>query len=435
MWHSFQGGVHPHESKATSETSIETFPLPKRVVVPLSQHTGSPSKAVVKSGDAVRTGQVIAEATGFISAALHAPLSGTVAGIEIHPHPAGVNVESIIIDSDEKDEKAELEPRDPESLGPEQIIDAIRKAGIVGLGGAAFPTHVKLSPPKTKKIDTAILNGCECEPYLTCDHRVMLEDTEGVLGGFRLIMKALGVKNGVVAVEDNKKNALAAIRAALKPSEGISVVKLRTKYPQGAEKQLIRSLLGREVPSGKLPLDVGCVVQNVQTSRAVWDAVREGKPLYERVITLTGSVKKPLNVRVRIGTLLSDILAHYGGLDADVKKVVAGGPMMGITLTSLEVPVIKGTSGILALTAREARTYEPTGCIKCATCVNGCPMGLVPCMISRLVEKERYEELAAYRPMDCIECGTCAYGCPAKIYLVQNIKRAKAIVLGLKKKE
>jgi electron transport complex protein RnfC len=434
MWSGFHGGVHPPESKVTSGSSIEILPLPKKVVVPLSQHTGAPAKAVVKAGDTVRTGQLIAEAAGFISAGIHSPVSGTVTAIDIHLHPAGFSVESIIIESDEKDEKAEFKPGDPESLDPGQVADSIKNAGIVGLGGAAFPTHVKLSPPKTKTIDTAILNGCECEPYLTCDHRVMVEDTEKVLGGFRLIMKVLGVGSGIIAVEDNKKDALARFKAVLKPSDGIRIAKLRTKYPQGAEKQLIRSLLGREVPSGKLPLDVGCVVQNVQTSKAIYEAVAEGKPLYERVVTVTGGIKKPMNVKVRIGTLLTDLLEYCGGFAGDVKKVVAGGPMMGTTLTTLEVPVIKGMSGIVVLTGREAKTYEPSNCIKCATCVRSCPMGLVPCMILRLVEKGRNEELKEYRALDCIECGTCSYGCPAKIHLVQNIKRAKVIVQSLSKK-
>jgi len=439
MWTSLTGGVHPPEFKVTEKSPIETMPPPKRAVVPLIQHTGAPAKAIVKAQDAVKTGQKIAEAGGFISANIHSPISGTVSAIEIFTHPAGFSVECIVIDSDEKDEKIESESREVENLSPEQIIESIKSAGIVGLGGAAFPTHVKLSPPKDKKIEYAILNGCECEPYLTCDHRVMVEETEKVVAGFRLVMKGVGAGKGIIAVEDNKKDAIEKFRKIVKPTDNIEVVKLRTRYPQGAEKMLIKSLLRREVPSGKLPLDVGCVVQNVQTAYAIYEAVATGKPLYERVITVTGRVKEPKNVRVRIGTMVSQVIEFCGGMTEMVRlrspnKVIMGGPMMGLAIPSLEIPIIKGTSGILILSERDARAFEPSNCIRCGSCARTCPMGLVPCMIMRLVEKGRTEELKEYRVLDCIECGTCAYGCPAHAYLVQNIKRGKGMVLSLSKK-
>ena len=426
----FIGGVHPPESKFTSQILTEEIPLPKKAVVPLSQHTGSPSKPIVSVGDEVKTGQLIAEATGFISANLHSPVSGKVSGISSRLHPCGYNFDSIIIESDDKDETVEFIPHNPEKLFPNEIVEIIKNAGIVGLGGAAFPTHVKLSPPKEKKIDSVILNGCECEPYLTCDHRVMIEETEKVVGGLKLIMKVLDVKNGFIAIENNKEDAIEKMGDGRWKMEDVQVkvVKLKTKYPQGAEKQLIKAVLKREVPSGKLPMDVGCVVQNVQTAKAIYEAVYEGKPLYERVITVAGSVKRPGNLKVRIGTSLSEIVDYCGGFEGDVKKVIAGGPMMGITQFTLDVPVVKGFSGLVILTEKESKFYEPSNCIRCGKCVDVCPMGLVPTVISRMVEKERYKELKNYNPLDCMECGCCAYECPAKIHLVQNIKLAKTLI-------
>ncbi|MDO8733911.1 MAG: electron transport complex subunit RsxC [Elusimicrobiota bacterium] len=423
----FRGGIHPPQSKYTSQIQTEEIPLPKKAVVPLSQHTGSPSKPVVTVGDLVKTGQLIAEATGFISANLHSPVSGKVSDISSRIHPCGYNFDSIIIDSDDKDEPVEFKKNNPEKLFPNEIVEIIKNAGIVGLGGAAFPTHVKLSPPKEKKIDSVILNGCECEPYLTCDHRVMIEETEKVVGGLKLIMKVLNVKNGFIAIEDNKEDAIEKLKFK---DERLKIVKLKTKYPQGAEKQLIKAVLKREVPSGKLPMDVGCVVQNVQTAKAIYEAVYEGKPLYERVITVAGSVKRPGNLKVRIGTSLSEIIDYCGGFVEDLpgQKVIAGGPMMGITQFTLDVPVVKGFSGIVILTEKESEFYEPSNCIRCGKCVDVCPMYLIPTVISRLIEKEKYDEIKNYNPLDCMECGCCAYECPAKIHLVQNIKLAKTLI-------
>lgn len=422
---SFAGGVHPSQSKYTSQIQTEEIPLPKKAVVPLLQHTGSSSKPIVKIGDLVKTGQLIAAATGFISANLHSPVSGKVSAIESRLHPCGYNFDSIIIDSDDKDETVEFKKNNPEKLFPDEIVEIIKNAGIVGLGGAAFPTHVKLSPPKEKKIDSVILNGCECEPYLTCDHRVMLEETEKIVGGLKLIMKVLDVKNGFIAIEDNKEDATEKLNVK---GEGLKIVKLKTKYPQGAEKQLIKAVLKREVPSGKLPMDAGCVVQNIQTAKAIYEAVYEGKPLYERIITVAGFVKRPGNLKVRIGTSLSEIIDYCGGFNGDVKKVIAGGPMMGITQFNLDVPVVKGFSGLVILTEKESEFYEPSNCIRCGKCIDACPCGLVPTTISLLVEKEKYGEVKGFNPLDCIECGCCVYECPAKIHLVQNIKLAKALI-------
>jgi len=425
---SFAGGVHLLESKYTSQLPIKEMTIPKTVVIPLSQHTGSVSRPVVKVGDFVKTGQLIAEANGFISANLHASVSGRVRVIEPYPHPCGFNFESIIIDSDNKDETAGFKEKDPEKLSPGEIIEIIKNAGIVGLGGAGFPTHVKLLPQKEKKVDSVILNGAECEPFLTADHRVMVEHTERVLKGLKIIMKALNIQNGYIAIEDNKADAIVKFNELVATEKNIKVIKLKTKYPQGAEKMLIKAVLNRDVPSGGLPFDVGCIVQNVQTAMAIYEAVCKGKPLYERVITVTGNVRRPANLRVRIGTLISDIIDFCGGFTREPKKIILGGPMMGITQSSLNVPVVKGTTGLVILAEKDTMSYEPSNCIRCGRCIDVCPMHLVPMMISRMVEMKRYDELKSYNPLDCFECGCCAYICPAKIHLVQNIKLAKTII-------
>jgi electron transport complex protein RnfC len=430
----FKGGVHPPERKTTAPLPIENVPLPALVVVPLRQHLGKPAKAVVKKKDKVLRGQVIGEADGFVSANIHAPVSGTVKTVEPRRHPVGAYVESVVIESDGADEAAEFTSLDPEAATPDEIRARVRDAGIVGMGGAAFPTAVKISPPKEKPIDTLILNGCECEPYLTADHRLMLDQGEKIVRGAALLQKALGCSRWIIAIEDNKPDAVEAMEK-LAPPLGGEVAAPYVKYPQGAEKQLIKAVLGREVPSAGLPMDVKVVVQNVGSAAAVFDAVAHGLPLLERVLTVTGEgIAEKKNLMARIGTSFEHITAFCGGAKGDVYKVLMGGPMMGMAQFTLDVPVVKGTSGILFLTREEAGDPELQPCLRCGRCVDACPMGLVPAEISKSVMKGIFDRAEELNVLDCIECGCCAYTCPAHRYLVQNIKRGKAGVLANRKK-
>jgi electron transport complex protein RnfC len=434
----FKGGVHPAERKNTAHLKIEQMLIPDKVVVPLRQHLGVPCTATVKIGDKVKRGDKVGEAGGFVSAPVHASISGEVTAIGSFPHPLGVPTASVVITSDGKDEPAEFTKRSDAEVTaatPQQIKDIVKNAGIVGMGGAAFPTVVKLSPPKEKKIDTLIINGAECEPYLTADHRLMLEEPIKIVRGMKLLMKALDVQKAFVAIESNKPDACKVFDDMLKADNSCTVVMMPVKYPQGAEKQLIKTLLDREVPSGGLPMDVGALVQNVGTAAAVADAVYEGKPLVERILTAGGgAMKQPRNLRVRIGTLFSDIVDFCGGLTDSVSKVIMGGPMMGIAQFRLDIPVIKGTSGILALTSEEARVFEPGPCIRCGRCVETCPMKLVPSDIATVVDLNLWDKAKELNVLDCIECGSCAYVCPAKRYFVQHCKRGKAEVAERAKK-
>jgi len=424
----FHGGVHPREDKeATEHKPVETLPLPARVYLSLSQHTGAPSKPVVQKGDKVKTGTLIGEPGGRISAATHASLSGTVADVADLPHPVtGRRGPTVIVDSDGSDTPDDsIRERDYSAFSVEQLIEAIRAAGIVGLGGAAFPTFFKLSPPKEKPIDNLLINGCECEPFLTADHRLMLEHPGEIVEGTAVMAKVLGVKNVVIVIEDNKPDAVKVMAPAAE-KQGFKVRKLRTKYPQGAEKQLIKACLRREVPSGGLPSDVGCVVQNVGTALAVRDALRFNRPLYERVTTVTGpAVKEPKNLRVRIGTPVRALIDFCGGYSTEVGKVIMGGPMMGATVSSDDVPIIKGTSGVLVLD-RAATVFEEHDCIRCGRCVQVCPMGLAPLRLNNLIRRGQLDAAMDEHVKDCIECGCCAYACPAKIRLVHQFKYAKA---------
>jgi electron transport complex protein RnfC len=433
----FRGGIHPREDKeATEHKPVTVLPLPARVHIPLSQHAGAPSKPIVKKGDPVRTGTLIGEPGGRISAATHASISGTVADVADLPHPlTGRRGPTVIIDSDGADTPDDsIKERDYSSFTTEQTIETIRLAGVVGMGGAAFPTFFKLAPPKEKPIDTLLINGCECEPFLTADHRLMLEQPAEIVEGTTIMAGVLGVKNVIVVIEDNKPDALKAMTAAA-ASTGFRVRKLRTKYPQGAEKQLIKACLKREVPSGGLPMDVGCVVQNVGTALAVRDALRFSRPLYERVTTVTGpGIREPKNLRVRIGTPVKNLIEFCGGYSAEVGKLIMGGPMMGIAVSSDDVPVVKGTSGVLVLD-RGATLFEEHDCFRCGRCIQVCPMGLAPLRLNNLIRRGRLEDARTEHVKDCIECGCCAYACPARIRLVHQFKYAKSEIAAMERKQ
>ncbi len=434
----FRGGVHPeHRKELTASLAITAATIPRKVVIPLQQHIGAPCEPLVKVGDAVKVGQMIGDSEAFVSAPVHASISGTVAAIEPYNHPLGRKVTAIIIEGDGRDEWcSELEPVEKvDDLSPEEIRARIRSAGIVGLGGAAFPAHVKLSPPEGKAIDTVIINGAECEPYLTADHRLMLERPEDIVFGLEVIMKALGAGRGIIGIEDNKPDALRVMRQAIEGKSDMSVVALKTKYPQGAEKMLILATTRRRVPSGGLPLDVGVVNHNVGTTVAIAEAVRKGKPLIERVVTVTGEgVKRPANLMVRLGTLAGDLLEYCGGLREDTCKLIMGGPMMGLAQPTADFPVVKGTSGILALTAEEAAVYENGSCIRCASCVKACLINLVPTFIAQAAEHGLFDRAEKLHAADCIECGCCSYICPAGIPLTQWIRIAKAEVLARRRR-
>jgi electron transport complex protein RnfC len=432
----FRGGVHPREDKeATEHRPVEVLPLPSRVAIPMSQHIGAPSKPVVKKGDAVKTGTLIGEPGGRMSVPTHASVSGTVADVADLPHPlTGRRGPTVVIDSDGEDTLEDsIRERDYSDFTREQVIEAIRAAGVVGMGGAAFPTFFKLCPPPDKKIDTLLINGCECEPFLTSDHRLMLENPEQLVEGTALIARALDVSNVIIAIEDNKPDAIVAISEPATRA-GFTVRKLKTKYPQGAEKQLIKACLRREVPSGGLPLDVGCVVQNVGTAVAVRDAVKFGRPLYERVTTVTGpAIKEPKNLRVRIGTPVKSLIDACGGYVGETGKVIMGGPMMGIAVPSDDVVVLKGTSGVLVL-EQKAAVFDEHDCIRCGRCIYVCPMGLAPQRLANLIKRRRFEDARTEHVVDCIECGCCAYACPAKIRLVHRFKYAKSELAAMAKK-
>ncbi len=433
----FKGGIHPRYQKITAESPTEAMGLLERYLVPVSQHLGAPGKAIVGRGDEVKRGQALTEATGFVSAPVHAPTSGKVKSVKAFPHPFGNVQEAIEIVSDGEDTWAE----DIESRGAWRHMDAdtiknlLQQAGLVGMGGATFPTHVKLSPPKGKKIDAFVLNAAECEPYLTSDHRLMLERPREILEGVGLFMKVLGVTKGYVGVEDNKMDALAAMKAACPPDLDLEFQALETKYPQGSEKHLIYALTGRKVPPGGLPMDVGCLVQNVATALASYEAVEKGRPLIERVATVTGEgIARPANVLFRVGTPLEDVIDFCGGMTPDIGKVIFGGPMMGVGQHTLDVPLIKGTSGILCLRESEVEEFLAGPCIKCGNCVDACPMGLVPSVLGVQAERGRFADMDDYHVLDCIECGSCAYVCPSYRPLVQLFRRGKAELRQLKQK-
>ncbi|MBD3426891.1 MAG: electron transport complex subunit RsxC [Candidatus Omnitrophica bacterium] len=435
----FPGGVHPPYSKDISiREPLREAPLPSVAVVPLSQHIGSPNQAVVSKGDVVEEGQLIGSSPAFISAPVHSPISGTVKEIRKAFHPALGPVMSVVIERDKSKEAKDYtqEDVDAEALSPEQIIEKVKDAGIVGMGGAAFPTHVKLNVPEGKKIDTFIVNGAECEPYLTCDHVLMTRKTQEILKGIELIAKVLKPKDIYIGIENNKKAAFFAFQKAIKKAtrkvlSDIHLVPLHTKYPQGGEKQLIQAISGREVPPGKLPLDIGFLVQNVGTINAVYEAVHMRKPLIERVVTISGDcINRPGNYLIRVGATIKDIIEQYGiELYRDPEKVIVGGPMMGFAQPTLEVSVLKSTSGILFLSENLAKTPPEEKCIRCAKCVDVCPVRLLPTELMNNVKNGNWPEVRELNVADCIECGSCAYICPSRIPLIQYIKEGKEVLV------
>jgi electron transport complex protein RnfC len=425
----FRHGIHPRAHKeATEELPIERMPFVERYVLPLSQHTGAPARPVVEPGQSVERGEVVAEPGGFVSATLHAPVAGRVTAIAPRPHPSGRLAPAIEIEADRfsSQRQAAGEPLEAAGLSNERFVAELQRAGLVGMGGAAFPTHVKYRLSEGRRVERLLVNGCECEPFLTSDHRLMIERAGDVVRGAEIAAAQLGVTETVFGVELDKADAIDALERAIDGRSAMRVAPLAVKYPQGAEKMLIRAIYGVEVPSGKLPLDVGMLVNNVATMTAVADWFDRRRPLVERVVTVSGpGVRRPANLLVPVGTPVRAVLEHCGGLEADTREVVMGGPMMGSPLASLDVPVVKGTSGLLAFTGDEARLATEYACIKCGRCVEACPQFLNPSRLGRLSRAGRFEEMMGYHAMDCVECGSCSFACPSGIPIVQLIRVAK----------
>ncbi len=426
---SAQGSVHlDYHKQTTAALPVETLPLPAKLVVSMSQHLGAPAKPIVKKGDLVARGQLVGEPSGFLSAAIHSPTSGKVIAVGDKPTLSGQLVPAIDIEPDGED-RWDIDVKscpDWQTLDSKTLLERVAEAGIVGMGGAGFPSHVKLSPPPEKQIDIFIINGAECEPYLTADHRLMVEYAGQVWKGAEIIRKILGAHAVRVAIEDNKPDAIKAMTRVMNGTDTELVI-LKTQYPQGAEKQLIYAVTGREIPSGGLPMDVSVLVQNAGTCAAIYQAVVEGHPLIERIMTVTGDLlKTPKNLRVRVGAQFSDLIEFCGGLSDMHGKIICGGPMMGIAQHSLETAVTKTTSGIVFMPVSQVQQFASMPCISCGRCIPACPMGLMPCMLSELIESEDYDNAESENVLDCIECGSCAYECPAHRPLVQHIRKAKA---------
>ncbi|MDD5694962.1 MAG: electron transport complex subunit RsxC [Bacteroidales bacterium] len=424
------GGVHPAENKLSAHQAIREIPLPKRVFVPVSQNLGAPSRVIVQNGDRVRAGQLLAKGESFISSNIHSPVSGKVFKVDEVMDISGYRKQAILIDVEGDEWEDTIDRSDTihweVTLSPKEIIDRISEMGIVGMGGATFPSHVKLMVPEGKKVDTLIINGVECEPYLTADHRLMLEKGEQVLIGAFILMTALRVDRVIIGIEQNKPDAIAHLSDLCNKFPGFRVQGLKVKYPQGGEKQLIKALLNREVPSGKLPFEVGCVVHNVGTAFAVYEAVQKNKPLFERVVTVTGkSLIQPSNFLARIGTPIAELIEQAGGIPDHTGKILSGGPMMCKALVSFDTPVVKGMSGIVLLSEDESVRVRVQNCIRCSRCVSVCPMGLEPYLIALRVAAEDYEGSEKDRVMDCIECGSCHYTCPSGSPLLDYIRVGK----------
>ena len=440
----FSRGVHPPDQKHyAADAGIEVLPVPEKIVLPLSQHIGAPCKAAVKAKDEVRVGDLVGEAGGFVSAPIHAPINGTVLKATSVTLPTGRRVPAVPIQAAENDEQAgetlfkeltagDWDAKSADKHDPKAIVSAINGAGIVGLGGAAFPTHVKLTPNKEKPVDVLLINGCECEPYLTSDYRLMLEAPKAIVAGTQLAARAAGASNIFIAIEDNKPKAVESMTQAVQGTN-IKVVAVKTKYPQGSEKHLIVAVTGRKVPPGALPLDVGVVVSNVGSVCAIAFAVLKQKPLTHRVITVTGEgVRKPKNLFVPIGTSYRCLIDYCGGLNPDAVRIVSGGPMMGFAFTDLDLPVTKGTSGITVLTRDDVKKAAETACVRCGRCVDVCPMNLVPTKLAVAARNQAPDVAETYHITACVECGCCAYTCPASLPLVQLIRMGKAQVAAKK---
>ena len=435
-----KGGIHPPENKLTSSKPIKRLPVPKVVYVPIAQHIGIPAEIIVDRKEQVEIGQVIAKSGGYVSSNIHAPVAGTVTKLDKIVDTRGYKKQCIVIRTDAKNEAnfEDIEyPLIKEiTLEPEEILQRISNFGIVGLGGATFPSHVKLQVKKENKLDCLIINGVECEPYLTADHRLMLEKAEEILVGIRILMRALHVDRAIIGIENNKRDAIESFKKLTTEDSRIQIAALKVKYPQGGEKQLVRALLKREVPKNGLPLDVGVVVHNVGTVYAIYQAVQHNRPLMERVVTVTGKkLDNPSNFWVKIGTPIGDLLEAVGGVPEDTRKIVSGGPMMGKALKSTDVPVTKGTSGILVISADEASRGAPKNCIRCGECVDVCPMGLEPHLLMNLSEKGMYEKAAQEDIMTCIECGSCSYVCPSHRPLLDYIRFGKSLTSQLESKK
>lgn len=434
------GGVHPTENKLSAANPIKVASLPKQAVFSMFQHIGSPAKPVVTKGDAVKVGTLLAEADGFVSAPIYSSVSGKVNKVDAIVDASGYRRPAIFVDveGDEWEESIDrsstlITLSDRPELTDKDIVAKIKEAGVVGMGGATFPCHVKLSPPPGTKAECVIINAVECEPYLTADHRLMLEKADEILVGVDLIMKAVSVTKGYVAIENNKPDAIRLMREKASKYPHIEVVPLQVKYPQGGEKQLIAAVIGREVPAPPaIPIHVGAVVQNVGTAFAVYEAVMKNKPLFERVITVTGkSVKEPTNFMARIGTPMSQLIDECGGLPEDTGKVIGGGPMMGKALMNLDVPVCKGSSGLLIMNQKEARRSEEQPCIRCAKCVGACPMGLEPYLLATASSMRNWEMTEDNDIVSCIECGSCQFTCPSNRALLDNIRTGKSTVMAM----
>lgn len=431
------GGVHPAANKLSDKEPIKTMPVPETVVIPLAQNLGAPSKPVVAKGDKVKVGTVIGEPGGFLSSFVHSSVSGTVEKIDMVPDATGKKIQAVFIkvEGDEWEESIDRTTnivKDIRITEPQAIVERVKACGIVGMGGATFPTQVKLTPPPTMKCEVVIINAVECEPYLTSDHSLMLAHAEEILIGVKILMMAMKVDKAIIGIEANKPDAIALMEETAKAYPGISIQPLKLKYPQGGEKQLIDACIGKQVPSGGLPIATGALVQNVGTAYAVYEAVQKNKPLFERIVTVTGkSLKQPSNFLARVGTPLAALIEAAGGLPEDTGKVISGGPMMGKAMPAVDSYMVKGCSGVLIMPNAEARRKAAQPCIRCGKCVNACPMGLSPNFLARYSELNLLDKAEEERVYDCIECGSCSFSCPANRPLLDWIRQGKGKVMGI----